>query len=406
MAEPLIPIKTIAVVTRRFIALPPTDRPGSLVGTRIAGERQSGLHQSDPDFCSDRSSFALSQTLRTCYLLIPGPQYTVTCLPPACRLIPPASPVRRTLPMPTRVYRWLFLLAAATLFPTPAFADLYNTAPSPPTWWCYRSRPTSRRSPSIPRSLTIRGMDDAAQLVVTATLKDGRLQDLTGDVKYEVADTKVARVTADRPHHPAGQRHAPRSPPRYGDKSVKVAVNDREHATSTCRSTSPTRSCRSSPSSAATAAAATARRRPERLHAVAARLRARGRLQRPGEGSPRPAPVPGRAGPQPAAAQGDRHHGPRRRQAHGGRLRRVQARPPLDRRRHAVRQAERPGRDQDHRLPRAPHHDRATTSSSSPSTPTTATARVEDVTQRAQYESNDTEIAVVDGGRPGPHARA
>ena len=58
---------------------------------------------------------------------------------------------------------------------------------------------------------------------------------------------------------------------------------------------------------------------------------------------------------------------------------------------------ERPDRHQDHRLSRAPHPRRATTASSSPSTPTTATARIEDVTQRAQYESNDPEIAVVDG---------
>ena len=38
--------------------------------------------------------------------------------------------------------------------------------------------------------------------------------------------------------------------------------------------------------------------------------------------------------------EGDRRRRPRRRQEDGGRLRRVQARPPLDRRRHAVRQAE------------------------------------------------------------------
>ena len=31
---------------------------------------------------------------------------------------------------------------------------------------------------------------------------------------------------------------------------------------------------------------------------------------------------------------------------------------------------------------------------------------VEDITRRAQYESNDTEIAVVDAGGPGAHARA
>ena len=56
------------------------------------------------------------------------------------------------------------------------------------------------------------------------------------------------------------------------------------------------------------------------------------------------------------------------------------------------------------RLPRAPHPDPATTSSSSPSTPTTATARVEDVTRRAQYESNDHGDRRRRRRRPGPHA--
>ena len=81
---------------------------------------------------------------------------------------------------------------------------------------------------------------------------------------------------------------------------------------------------------------------------VAARLRARARLPDAGQGKPRPAPLPRRARAQPAAAEGDRQHGPRRRQAHGARLRRVQAHPPLDRLRHALRQPERPDRHQDH----------------------------------------------------------
>jgi hypothetical protein len=45
-----------------------------------------------------------------------------------------------------------------------------------------------------PAKVTLVGADSAAQLVVTATLADGRLVDLTHDVKYVVADRKSAAV--------------------------------------------------------------------------------------------------------------------------------------------------------------------------------------------------------------------
>src|SRR5207253_2457348 len=58
-------------------------------------------------------------------------------------------------------------------------------------------RPADVRSLDVrPAAVALRGADDARQLVLTAALPDGRLQDLTGDVKYEVADPKVARVTS------------------------------------------------------------------------------------------------------------------------------------------------------------------------------------------------------------------
>jgi hypothetical protein len=46
-----------------------------------------------------------------------------------------------------------------------------------------------------PAQVVLKGIDDSRQLVLTATLTGGRPQDLTHDVKYEVADGKVARVT-------------------------------------------------------------------------------------------------------------------------------------------------------------------------------------------------------------------
>jgi hypothetical protein len=125
--------------------------------------------------------------------------------------------------MPTRVYRWLFLLAAATLFPTPAFADLYNTAPSPPDLVVLPKPADVQTLAVYPSQLTIRGMDDAAQLVVTATLKDGRLQDLSGDVEYAVADGKTARVLPTGRVLPLANGTT-QVVAKFGDKSVTVPL--------------------------------------------------------------------------------------------------------------------------------------------------------------------------------------
>jgi hypothetical protein len=73
---------------------------------------------------------------------------------------------------------------AALLAQAPAKAD----APLP--------RPGDAKTLAIhPEKVALHSGDDTAQLVVTATLADGRLVDLTHDVKYTVADGKRASVT-------------------------------------------------------------------------------------------------------------------------------------------------------------------------------------------------------------------
>ena len=47
-----------------------------------------------------------------------------------------------------------------------------------------------------PPSLALRGSDQSRQLVVTAVLHGGRLQDLSEDVQYEPANPKIVRVTS------------------------------------------------------------------------------------------------------------------------------------------------------------------------------------------------------------------
>jgi hypothetical protein len=76
----------------------------------------------------------------------------------------------------------------------------------------------------FPPSVKLKGMDDSAQLILTASLAGGREQDLSGDVPYAVANPGVVRVT------PAGRvvplaNGTTEVTATYGDKSVTVAVS-------------------------------------------------------------------------------------------------------------------------------------------------------------------------------------
>jgi hypothetical protein len=119
----------------------------------------------------------------------------------------------------------LLALAVLTFAAGPLTAgDLYKTDPAKfePTVLPKASEVQSLAA--HPTQISLRGGDDAQQLVLTATLAGGRLQDLSSDVTYEVADPKIARVTQ------AG-RVIPLSNGRtevtatFGDKSAKVPVS-------------------------------------------------------------------------------------------------------------------------------------------------------------------------------------
>lgn len=74
-----------------------------------------------------------------------------------------------------------------------------------------------------PPQVTLKGLDDSAQLVLTGNLAANRQQDLTGEVKYEIADPKIARVTTGGRIMPLanGTTEIKAS---YGDKIAKIAV--------------------------------------------------------------------------------------------------------------------------------------------------------------------------------------
>ncbi|HEY7309584.1 MAG TPA: DUF1549 domain-containing protein, partial [Gemmataceae bacterium] len=123
--------------------------------------------------------------------------------------------------------RWPVLLALAVL----TFAggsllagDLYSGKEPTQTETAPLPKPGEIKSFTVhPTKIALKGIDDAQQLVLNAELTSGRSQDLTADVKYEVADKKVARVTSTGRVIPLANGTTEITA-AFGDKVVKVPV--------------------------------------------------------------------------------------------------------------------------------------------------------------------------------------
>lgn len=74
-----------------------------------------------------------------------------------------------------------------------------------------------------PTAINLIGSDDSSQLIITANLAGNRTQDLTGDATYEVADAKVARVTATGRVIPLANGKTTITA-KYGAKTATIAV--------------------------------------------------------------------------------------------------------------------------------------------------------------------------------------
>ncbi len=84
-------------------------------------------------------------------------------------------------------------------------------------------KPTEVQALSVfPTSVTLKGTDDSAQLVLTAKLAQ-RQQDLTGDAKYAIADPRVARVTSSGRIIPLSNGKTTLTA-TYGDKAIQVPL--------------------------------------------------------------------------------------------------------------------------------------------------------------------------------------
>jgi len=116
---------------------------------------------------------------------------------------------------------WTGLLAAAALsWPAGLLhaGELYGDKDGPKLEPLVLPKPADVQTFAVyPEKIALQNADDAQQLIVTAGLAGGRLQDLTGDVKFTVADEKVAKVT------PAGRV----LPVANGSTEVKAVYGDK-----------------------------------------------------------------------------------------------------------------------------------------------------------------------------------
>ncbi len=122
--------------------------------------------------------------------------------------------------------RWSVLMALGALTCSGGYlsaGDLYKSDPATTESVALPKPSEVQTLTSYPTQIVLKGSDDACQVVVTARVPGGRLQDLSGDVQYAIADAQVARVT------PAGRvlpvaNGSTELTARYGDKVVKIPI--------------------------------------------------------------------------------------------------------------------------------------------------------------------------------------
>jgi Protein of unknown function (DUF1553)/Protein of unknown function (DUF1549)/Bacterial Ig-like domain (group 2) len=121
-----------------------------------------------------------------------------------------------------RNYGVALLAALAILGPT-HFASGGDAKKSPPGETPMPTPAEVKVLTTLAPAVTLKGQDDSAQLIITGQLASGRLQDLTSHVQYDVADAKLARVTSAGRIIPLANGTTAVTA-RYGDKSVQVSV--------------------------------------------------------------------------------------------------------------------------------------------------------------------------------------
>jgi hypothetical protein len=124
----------------------------------------------------------------------------------------------------TRIPAWLALAIFAIAAGPVSAGDLYPE--KDPVKLPTATLPTPAEVQSLavkPEKVALKGIDDAQQLILTASLAGDRLVDLTHDVKYEVANDKIVRVTSTGRIVPIANGTTTVTA-RYGPKAVAVEV--------------------------------------------------------------------------------------------------------------------------------------------------------------------------------------
>jgi hypothetical protein len=101
--------------------------------------------------------------------------------------------------------------------------DLYNNEPAKSVAVALPKPAEVQTLTAYPSRIVLKGGDDARQLVLSAGLAGGRTQDLSSDVNYQVSDAKVARISTTGRILPLanGTTEITAS---YGDKVVTIPV--------------------------------------------------------------------------------------------------------------------------------------------------------------------------------------
>jgi hypothetical protein len=128
--------------------------------------------------------------------------------------------------MSRTLHRWSALVALAALTclgGTVRAGDIYNKD-TPKSDAVSLPKPADVQALEVyPTKIALRGSDDAQQLILTAKLAGNRLQDLSSDATFEVANSKIVRVTSTGRVIPLSNG-ATEIVLKYGDKSIKVPV--------------------------------------------------------------------------------------------------------------------------------------------------------------------------------------
>jgi len=124
----------------------------------------------------------------------------------------------------TRCSAWTAVVALACLGGPLSAADTTAAKETPPLDPAVLPKASEIRTfAAFPKAVTLKGMDDSCQLLLTAELTGGRLQDLTSDVTYEVGDKAVLRVDATGRILPLANGKTT-VVAKFGDKTAVVEV--------------------------------------------------------------------------------------------------------------------------------------------------------------------------------------